>query len=594
VLGITLTRQVNLKSTRILHDHLRMTTLDIPVAQFDGARTSSLSVESRQRTISAPSKQLNMADERGDSTVDLIQSTITRIDAKSMDAYRRHFAEECAISSDGHEEPLTHKRLKSDGSALSFVVPVLDDISEDLDTQSIVEKTGVPMEELLAVYGCSWDHDGLPRAGRLFVTPQHVCFYAKSLGRKDKFVVNWKDVKQLEKKMTAGFVPNGLRIVTTSNRYNMSNVGKRDQVYAKLVDLWTIASGPLQRDPRPLQVGEHQFVQLPRVNSIDSLDSPIVSGLLAPTPPPITPSNSLPSITITQESWQRLPGSFDHNLQSNPLTMTDAVLTAADSVLRYTGVSSWIPQRLKDIAREAASRVQEPSPSNKQSDIDSANGLKNDTNVVSTPTKSPELLTPKVSSRRPDSIKAAPLAIAPQHLKTTSYSSASSESPISMSPELYPASVCGCSEHYKHDVINEVFSGTLDQVVQAWFAEGGSTAFRDTHDRIETTELKCGPWDLDTQGGWTKRTVEFMSTFKPPMLPKQSTPATEVQEVIRRSNMYVSIPIMANKLQSLRHQHDYKNATSAVWRHIHSVESLLHHIGRTNLDPVPSNVKSRL
>jgi hypothetical protein len=509
-----------------------MTTLDVPIQSFRTPTPNECEPRARTTSAGKQNAELDYLPRSSESVGDLIkEQPSTRIDTKLVDSYKRHFAEECAIAAD--EEVPMHRRLASDGSALNFVVPVLDDVS-DLDAQSIMEKVNTPMEELLAVYGASWDHEGLPRAGRLFATAQHICFYAKSLGRKDKFVVHWKDVKQFEKKMTAGFVPNGLKIVTASTRYNLSNIGKRDQVFAKLFDLWTIASGPLQRDPRPLQVGTHQFVQLPRMSSIDGFDGS-AADLLSPTPPPLmTPRSdgSLPIITITQESLQRLPGGFDHDYSQSPISMTDAVLTATDSILRYTGVSAWIPQVLKNRAREAALRVSQdssktpsPSPNSVVDNIDK---------------KSPELLPLKLENPdRPESLTSAPIA-SPTHQKTTSYSSASSESPLSLSPELGPTSLCGCLEHYKHTVINEVFDGTLDQVVQAWFAEGGSTSLRETHDRIDTSDLKCGPWSLDPQGGWTKRTVEFMSTFKPPMLPKQQTPATEVQEVVRRSNAYVT------------------------------------------------------
>ncbi|OXB81960.1 UNVERIFIED_CONTAM: hypothetical protein H355_004043 [Colinus virginianus] len=90
----------------------------------------------------------------------------------------------------------------------------------------------IPMEEsVLKVCSCALQRDILIQ-GRLYISPNWLCFYANLFGKDIKVVIPVVSVQLIKKHKTARLLPNGLAITTTASRkYIFVSLISRDSVY---------------------------------------------------------------------------------------------------------------------------------------------------------------------------------------------------------------------------------------------------------------------------------------------------------------------------------------------------------------------------
>ncbi|XP_019388813.1 PREDICTED: GRAM domain-containing protein 2 isoform X4 [Crocodylus porosus] len=90
----------------------------------------------------------------------------------------------------------------------------------------------IPTEEsVLKVCSCALQRDILIQ-GRLYISPNWLCFYANLFGKDIKVVIPVVSVQLIKKHKTARLLPNGLAITTNANRkYIFVSLISRDSVY---------------------------------------------------------------------------------------------------------------------------------------------------------------------------------------------------------------------------------------------------------------------------------------------------------------------------------------------------------------------------
>ncbi|XP_032324857.1 GRAM domain-containing protein 2A isoform X2 [Camelus ferus] len=89
----------------------------------------------------------------------------------------------------------------------------------------------VPLEEaVLKVCSCALQRDLLLQ-GRLYISPNWLCFHASLFGKDVKVVIPVVSVQMIKKHKMARLLPNGLAITTTSRKYVFVSLLSRDSVY---------------------------------------------------------------------------------------------------------------------------------------------------------------------------------------------------------------------------------------------------------------------------------------------------------------------------------------------------------------------------
>ncbi|PSN53042.1 hypothetical protein C0J52_03961 [Blattella germanica] len=71
----------------------------------------------------------------------------------------------------------------------------------------------LPDEKLVNYYSCSYWKRRVPRQGWLYLSVNHLCFYAYILGRETKLVIRWSDITELDKTNSLLF-PDSIRVAT--------------------------------------------------------------------------------------------------------------------------------------------------------------------------------------------------------------------------------------------------------------------------------------------------------------------------------------------------------------------------------------------
>lgn len=90
---------------------------------------------------------------------------------------------------------------------------------------------------LLEDYSCALNRDILVH-GRMYVSERHVCFYSNILGWVRNLVIAFDEIVQLEKRNTAGLIPNGLVIQTLHARYSFASFVSRESTLELLTKIW--------------------------------------------------------------------------------------------------------------------------------------------------------------------------------------------------------------------------------------------------------------------------------------------------------------------------------------------------------------------
>uniref|UniRef100_A0A670Z5G7 GRAM domain containing 2A n=1 Tax=Pseudonaja textilis TaxID=8673 RepID=A0A670Z5G7_PSETE len=109
----------------------------------------------------------------------------------------------------------------------------------------------IPTEErVVKVCSCALQRDILIQ-GRLYISPNWLCFYANLFGKDIKVVIPVVSVQLIKKHKTARLLPNGLAITTNASRkYIFVSLISRDSVYDVLrrvcthLQVWGAPSPP--------------------------------------------------------------------------------------------------------------------------------------------------------------------------------------------------------------------------------------------------------------------------------------------------------------------------------------------------------------
>ncbi|KAI8884506.1 hypothetical protein K501DRAFT_247618 [Backusella circina FSU 941] len=99
----------------------------------------------------------------------------------------------------------------------------------------------VPEEDTLVEdYGCALQKDILLQ-GRIYISEKHLCFNANIFGWVTNLVIPLADIKEIEKKSTAIFIPNAIQVSTEDTKYFFASFLSRDTAYELMTDTWRTA-----------------------------------------------------------------------------------------------------------------------------------------------------------------------------------------------------------------------------------------------------------------------------------------------------------------------------------------------------------------
>jgi hypothetical protein len=111
-------------------------------------------------------------------------------------------------------------------------------------------------ERLVSFYSCCYDRK-LSNQGWMYISVSHLYFYSFVLGTETKVIIEYKDIKQLDKdKSRSGVFPDSIKIVTKNQtEHFFSNLFHRDETYELIEHLTNLALERLLKttttDPAP-------------------------------------------------------------------------------------------------------------------------------------------------------------------------------------------------------------------------------------------------------------------------------------------------------------------------------------------------------
>jgi len=80
---------------------------------------------------------------------------------------------------------------------------------------------------------------GILTQGILYASNIRLCFYAKIFNKKTKIVIDFKDIKAIEKKNTASIIPNAIEVDSQHEKYWFTSFINRDSTYNFIHKVWT-------------------------------------------------------------------------------------------------------------------------------------------------------------------------------------------------------------------------------------------------------------------------------------------------------------------------------------------------------------------
>ncbi|ORX57388.1 GRAM-domain-containing protein [Hesseltinella vesiculosa] len=168
------------------------------------------------------------------------------------------------------EEPITPLPSRSSGSPAS-VHPPLQELEKTLSTSTCTlsndSNTSLPGncshasskdnayfhalfksvpedDHLLDWYKCALQRDILLQ-GHVYVSEQHVCFHSNIFGWVTNLVIQYTEITEIERRMTAMVIPNGIQINTQHAKHTFASFIYREAAYLQMVALWERHHQPL-------------------------------------------------------------------------------------------------------------------------------------------------------------------------------------------------------------------------------------------------------------------------------------------------------------------------------------------------------------
>lgn len=93
---------------------------------------------------------------------------------------------------------------------------------------------------LIQDYKCALQKDILLQ-GHLYVSEHHVCFKSNIFGWVTNLVISFDEITDLEKRMTAKIIPNGITITTDTSKHVFASFLSRDQAYDQIEKIWDLS-----------------------------------------------------------------------------------------------------------------------------------------------------------------------------------------------------------------------------------------------------------------------------------------------------------------------------------------------------------------
>lgn len=93
---------------------------------------------------------------------------------------------------------------------------------------------------LIEDYGCALVREILIQ-GRLYVSENHVCFYANIFGWVTNIVLPFSEIVSVEKRMTAYVIPNAIQVATLHSKHTFASFLSRDTTYDLVVNIWKLS-----------------------------------------------------------------------------------------------------------------------------------------------------------------------------------------------------------------------------------------------------------------------------------------------------------------------------------------------------------------
>ncbi|KAB7494763.1 TBC1 domain family member 9 [Armadillidium nasatum] len=107
---------------------------------------------------------------------------------------------------------------------------------------------GMPeTEKLVNYYSCSYWQNRVPRQGWMYLTINHLCFYAFLIGKETKIIIRWRDVTRIDC-TNALFFPDSIRISTRDQDHYFSMVLRKKETFDLIQQLVNIAMKQLISD----------------------------------------------------------------------------------------------------------------------------------------------------------------------------------------------------------------------------------------------------------------------------------------------------------------------------------------------------------
>ncbi|XP_065565481.1 protein Aster-B-like isoform X2 [Artemia franciscana] len=99
----------------------------------------------------------------------------------------------------------------------------------------------LPLEERLLVdYSCALQRDILVH-GRLYISPNYLCFHAKIFGWETSVTLRLSEVTAVTKEKTALVIPNAIQVVTDSDRFFFASFASRDKTFVTIFKIWQMS-----------------------------------------------------------------------------------------------------------------------------------------------------------------------------------------------------------------------------------------------------------------------------------------------------------------------------------------------------------------
>lgn len=170
--------------------------------------------------------------------------TLTEIE-KDWEWLQRNLSD--TLNSFDNEEDITEFVCCKIQSVIANTVPD-NQGTEDEDTQSFKTVSfkfhrlfNMPLEEkLVNYYSCSYWKGRMPRQGWLYLSMNHLCFYAYILGRETKLVISWTDITELDKTNSLLF-PDSIRVATREREHYFSMFLHKSETFMLMEQLTNLA-----------------------------------------------------------------------------------------------------------------------------------------------------------------------------------------------------------------------------------------------------------------------------------------------------------------------------------------------------------------